>query len=101
MSPSRHRLLVAGALLAVVTLLPACRCDGGFGRKWRGASWDWTAARVGAHACDDRANFAAHLCNAADFLTPDFDKSGREISRTVNLYTTGKAQPCWCHGQSD
>ena len=96
MTPSRHRLLLAGALLAAVTLLPACRCDGGVGRTWRGASWDWTLARFGQHACNDRSAFAAHLGNAGDFLTPDFEKSGREISRTVNLYTSGTAEPCWC-----
>ncbi len=95
MSPSTRSLL-AGALLAAVTLLPACRCDGGVGRKWRGRSLDFTMSQLGRRTCDDTSAFAAHLGNAGELFTPDIQSSGIEISRTINLYTTGKAEACWC-----
>ena len=45
-------------------------------------------------ARDDNAAFAQHLSNLPGFLTPDFDAAAREMTRTTNLYTTGRADVC-------
>ena len=93
---SRVRGALLMTALVALALLPACRCHGGFGRTDNATSWNWTMDTLAAHSCADNSAFVDHISNIPDFLTPDFGRSGRELSATANLYTTGVGEACWC-----